>query len=665
MGNLTHIPGFDVASAYIAHARRFHDAATDVEGADMPEPFVVSPQDADVVLMIFRLCKSFPKGDTAVLFPSAFSVTRITAPMPTDRNILHTLLRDLIEVFGEDRKAFCIMTEDQHGERNIKRFLKDVEAVQVCGQGIVILVTSADDYPTLDPMVSTDLVLPPPDAAMLSAALEFRHPGQSISVTCTDAEIAPLTMIHLRAIFAAETVTEANARLVQIVERSRPKSGITLDDVHGQPAAVAALRQVACDLGDWRSGGLTWSQITRSFLLIGPPGTGKTMLAEGLAGTAGVTFVMTSYSACQRAGHQGDMLRELYKVFDQGIGSAPSILFIDEIDSFYRRDRSQNGYITGVVNGLLTLLDKVANTEGVVVIAATNDVERVDPAVVRAGRFDQHLKVGPPNRAGIGALLRAALPEVLSESQLTKLMDQLLGATGAEIAKLVRDARTFAISAQEVLSADHVSQAADLLHPPPSVDLIWRIAVHEAGHLLAAHLLGLPPAQSASIGAKGGNVLHPSTVYLTPATLHARVCTSLAGRAAEQLIMDDISCGAGVSYGSDLSMATTLSLRAEAALGFGKSLSWYAPETPLSLLPSEIQERVEARLQQAQTEVTDLLRDHRGTLEHIARELAEKREMDQPELTRLIAEAVRGAGFSGRNPDPGRRIKPTPNLLDD
>lgn len=645
MGDLEQIPGFDVASAYITHARGFNGAATDVEGAGMPDPLVVSLHDADVVLMIFRLWKSFPKGDMAVLFPSAFSVTRITAPMPTDRNNFRTLLRDVIEVLGEDRKALRIMAEDQIGESNKKRFLKEVEDVLWSGQGIVAIVANAKDYPTLDPMVSTDLVLPPPDAAMLSAALRFRHPGQSIPLTRTDAEIATLTMIQLRAIFAAETVTEVIARLDQIVERSRPKTGITLDDVHGQPVAVATLRQVACDLDDWRAGNVIWSEITRSFLLIGPPGTGKTMLAKALAGTTGINFVMISYSECQKHGHQGDMLRKLFEAFEQAIALAPSILFIDEIDSFYRRDSSHNGYITGVVNGLLTLLDKVASTEGIVVIAATNDVDRVDPAVVRAGRFDQHLKVGPPNRAGIGALLRAEMPGLLSESDLSRLMDQLLGATGAEISKLKRDARTLAKLGEQVLSAQHVLEAADASQAPPSEDLIWRIAVHEAGHLLAAHLLRLPAAKSVTIRAKSGDVQHLDTEYLTPTILHARVCTALAGRTAEQMVLGDTSCGAGAGYGSDLHQATTLIIKAESSYGFGATLSWYAPETPLSLLPTDIQERVEEKLQQAQAEVTDRLRDQRQTLQHIARVLAKKREMEQPELTVLIAEAVKGAGF--------------------
>jgi cell division protease FtsH len=149
--------------------------------------------------------------------------------------------------------------------------------------------------------------------------------------------------------------------------------------------------------------------VTKSFLLYGPPGTGKTLLAHALAGSAGIGFVKTSYSDCQKFGHQGDMLRELNAAADRAIAGTPAAFFIDEIDSFYDRGMSHNGYVIGVVNGLLTLIDRLSATEGVVLIAATNDPRRVDPAVVRSGRFDRHIQVSAPDRAGIRAMLEAAL----------------------------------------------------------------------------------------------------------------------------------------------------------------------------------------------------------------------------------------------------------------
>ncbi|PZX39586.1 ATPase family protein associated with various cellular activities (AAA) [Roseinatronobacter thiooxidans] len=151
-----------------------------------------------------------------------------------------------------------------------------------------------------------------------------------------------------------------------------------MGDVYGQPEAVTALHQVVRDLEEWRAGRLDWNEVTKSFLLAGPPGTRKTLLAQALAGTAGITFVKTSYSDCQRYGHQGDFLRELNASADRASAGAPCVWFLDNIDSFHRRGQLVSGYMIGVINGLRTLLDRLSATEGVILIAATNDVERVD-----------------------------------------------------------------------------------------------------------------------------------------------------------------------------------------------------------------------------------------------------------------------------------------------
>ena len=159
------------------------------------------------------------------------------------------------------------------------------------------------------------------------------------------------------------------------------KDALTLDSVHGQTEAVVAFDQLVEDLDAWRAGEIAWHEVTSSVLLSGPPGTGKTLLAQAVAGSAAAHFVKTGYAECQKAGHQGDMLKALYAAADQAIAKAPSVFFLDEIDSFYCRGQSSNGYITGVVNGLLILLDRLNATPGMIVIAATNFVENVDPAI--------------------------------------------------------------------------------------------------------------------------------------------------------------------------------------------------------------------------------------------------------------------------------------------
>ena len=155
--------------------------------------------------------------------------------------------------------------------------------------------------------------------------------------------------------------------------------------------------------------------MTSSFVFYGPPGTGKTLLAEALAGSAGVNFVKTGYAECQRNGHQGEMLKALYAAADKAIASTPAIFFIDEIDSFYSRTADTNSkYILGVVNGFLTQLDRLNATPGVIIVAATNHLDMIDPAVIRSGRFDRHIPVEPLDCAGVNAMLMAELPDVMA-----------------------------------------------------------------------------------------------------------------------------------------------------------------------------------------------------------------------------------------------------------
>ena len=271
------------------------------------------------------------------------------------------------------------------------------------------------------------------------------------------------------------------------------------------------------------------------------------MMAEGLAGSAGINFVKTSYSDCQRHGHQGDMLKALNTAVENAIATAPSVFFIDEIDSFHNRQGrtgSKDGYILGVVNGLLTQLDRLSATPGVILVAATNYPDRVDPAVIRPGRFDRHIHVGRPDRSGIRSMLEDPLSGLTFEPvEIDRLCDQLLGSSGAEIAAMIRDARTRARAERMPFSFGHLKAAADAIRPPVDPGLTWRIAVHEAGHLLSGHILGLPAASRATVTGSHGCVVRPRPPCRLPGTVSAMIMHDLAGRVAESLFFGAISHG--------------------------------------------------------------------------------------------------------------------------
>src|SRR6056297_3382081 len=201
---------------------------------------------------------------------------------------------------------------------------------------------------------------------MLRALLSEIHDATKIAVDLSDADAAALADLDLAALVAAPDIDAAQAELARLTTPETMPGQIMLEDVHGQPAATEALEDLCTDLSDWRAGRLAWSEVTRSFLLHGPPGNGKTMLASALSGSVGVPLIATSYADNQRLGHQGDMLRGLTEAVTRACAHAPSVFFLDEIDAFHTRGQSHNGYIIGVVTGLLTQLDRVMRTEGVI-----------------------------------------------------------------------------------------------------------------------------------------------------------------------------------------------------------------------------------------------------------------------------------------------------------
>ena len=653
------LPGLHEALAYIAKGnppspviepefgldREAHDA-NDLEDGELAEAedqisaFRPAPPEMLMALMILRIYGAVASCDQP-LRPEPGLLSTVIIAAPEDRKRFAQILPELPVVRPKGTQAPVVAIEDgSMVERSIKELAHRVEGLVELGKPVIVGTSRPERLPAdLLALESVRVILPPVDRRMLGALLEVLHPAQQIPIPMDDDDLALLPTIHLAPVFAAETADQAADRLSRIaVKRPVVSTGPTLDEVHGQPEAVAALRQVVRDLEEWRAGQLKWSEVTRSFLLIGPPGTGKTMLAQALAGSAGITFVKTSYSDCQKMGHQGDFLRELNASADRAVAGLPSVWFVDEIDSFHRRGQSSSGYMVGVVNGLLTLLDGVSATEGVILVAATNDVERVDTAVIRAGRYDRHIRVSPPDRSGVRGFLSSALAGTITEDHLNRLTDQLMGQTGAEITALVRDARTRARTEGKPFSAEHVQAAADAVRPPLTPDLMWRICIHEAGHLVAGAVFGLPAAMSARVTPAGGEVIRPGLPSHTRESIRRYQCAVLAGRASEEVLLGDISSGGGTGASSDLALATKLAMEAECGLGFGPTLTWVPAETPYYLLPQDMRQRIETSLQAAQTEAHTAMDRHRSAIERIATVLSEQRELGAGQIADLLAD---------------------------
>ena len=449
-----------------------------------------------------------------------------------------------------------------------------------------------------------------------------------------------LEPVQIAAAFEEATTLRVADRLAQITAAQREGPSVTPNDVQGLGGAVRPLKQMLADLKDWRAGRAAWSEVTRSALFHGPPGTGKTMLAHAFAGSAGIPIIATSYSDCQRHGHQGDMLAALSAAFDRAAQQAPAVLFIDEIDSFSDRSSGgqSDGYLRGVTNGLLEQINRAADVEGLILVGATNHLDIVDPAVIRSGRFDVKLEIPLPNRAGLLAILVAKLKvENGSDLNLGPIADRLLGEPGATAEAIARDALGRARTDRTRLLQRHLEAAVDQVAPPLEPALMHRVAIHEAGHLLAALLSPLPTPVRAWMTARGGHVEPAPLPTITPRLAEAKLKMCLAGRTAETLVLGEAANGAGLGAASDLAQATRLALEMDLNWSFGGAdLIWRdASQVDFDRLPIRTQRRIQATLQDAELAVSSLLKEHLNGLKRIAAELICRRELTRSDLDEL------------------------------
>lgn len=428
---------------------------------------------------------------------------------------------------------------------------------------------------------------------------------------------------------AAVSPVSGNAK--PLAERS-----LRLEELHGYGAAKDWGLQLAKDLAAWKAGVLKWSEIDRGLLLSGPPGVGKTIFAKALAETCGVNFVATSVAQWQATGHLGDLLKAMRADFATAVDKAPSILFLDELDSIGDRSTFTGEYASysiQVVNGLLEALDGSARRDGLVVIGATNYPEKVDAAVRRPGRLDRHCVIGMPSAAERVAIVEQMLGQQLSD--LDELGPMTEAMSGADLALMVRDAKKQARREErQLVLSDLTSQLPDLL--PITGDYRHAIAVHEAGHAIVGNELGLGrflgvgvvkqlnprfPVQSA-----GGAIFEFPTLRVRNAQQYRDdICLLMAGIAAERVIFGSHVDGCGIGPTSDLALATDLAVRMETRIGMGSRLShfgqgsaWEASEAQgLPRLVDSVEEILRSELARA----FDIVSVQRSLLIALANEL--------------------------------------------
>lgn len=402
----------------------------------------------------------------------------------------------------------------------------------------------------------------------------------------------------------------------------------------------ATLAQMIEDLALWRNGQLPWSDVVRGLLLHGPTGSGKTEIARLIAREAGIVLHAGSLVEwMSRGARGGDAIREMRKFFDRAAADAPCILFIDEIDALGNRARPHDhnsSWTDGLVTSFLTCVDGFEQQEGVISIAATNHLEKLDAAILRPGRFDQVFRLDYPSRDQLPRVFRWHLKSDLPDADLTRLSGRAFGLSGAMIGAVVRDARARARRQKHELKLEDLEMALSEHRPELPQDHRRVIAVHEAGHAIVAAATGaFKPVVLAILSDGGVTEQAPTQNIICRRQIDAEIQTLLAGRAAEKLVFGEISAGSGGHRDSDLARATERVAAADLSYGLGAGPIWLG--TPDEMIIHLWRDpalclRTRERLAALEVAATRILAQNRQVLADLATALERAGVIEEAEL---------------------------------
>ena len=442
--------------------------------------------------------------------------------------------------------------------------------------------------------------------------------------------------------------------------------GIKFADVAGEDEAKENLAEIVNYLHDPTKYQEIGASMPKGVLLVGPPGTGKTMLAKAVAGEANVPFFSMSGSEFVEmfVGMGASKVRDLFK---QAKEKAPCIVFIDEIDAIgQKRSGGQyggNDEREQTLNQLLTEMDGFEGNTGVIILAATNRPESLDPALTRPGRFDRRVPVELPDLLGREAILKvhAKKIKVAEDVDFNKIARMASGASGAELANIVneaalravRDGRRFATQADleesiEVVIAGYQKKNAIMTDHEKKI-----VAYHEIGHaLVAARQTNSAPVQKITIvprtsGALGYTMqVEEGNHYLmTQEEMENKIATLTGGRAAEETVFGSITTGAS----NDIEQATKLARAMITRYGMSKDFDMVAMETVQnqylggdtslacsSETQTKIDQQVVALVKQQHEKALKILADNRAKLDELAAFLYEKETITGEEFMDIL-----------------------------
>ena len=562
-----------------------------------------------------------------------------------------------------DYNTFVTMTEQ--GE---------VGKVEIQQQDNRILFTSADEktvYKTA--MVPDDgLVQRLLDAGVSTTGTEIEQTSTLVSIL---AWVLPIIIFVALGQFMSRKMMEkmggGNSMMFNMGKSNakvyvKSAEGIRFSDVAGEDEAKENLTEVVNYLHDPSKYQEIGASMPKGILLVGPPGTGKTMLAKAVAGEANVPFFSMSGSEFVEmfVGMGASKVRDLFK---QAKEKAPCIVFIDEIDAIgQKRSGGQyggNDEREQTLNQLLTEMDGFEGNNGVIILAATNRPESLDPALTRPGRFDRRVPVELPDLKGREAILQvhAKKIKVAEDVDFNKIARMASGASGAELANIVneaalravRDGRRFATQADleesiEVVIAGYQKKNAIMTDEEKKI-----VAYHEIGHaLVAAKQTNSAPVQKITIvprtsGALGYTMqVEEGNHYLmSKAEMENKIATLTGGRAAEEVVFHSVTTGAS----NDIEQATKLARAMITRYGMSDDFDMVALETvtnqylggDASLACSaetqtKIDQRVVELVKKQHEKAVNILTENRAKLDELAQYLYEKETITGEEFMHIL-----------------------------
>ncbi|WP_245437421.1 AAA family ATPase [Neorhizobium tomejilense] len=602
----------------------------------------------EVVACSFAIKPALRKGD---VFRRLDATVGLVLPKDTKTRPYKDAIWSILR--GKNLHNEYVVVTIEETRRGEHHWFEAADALEAKEAVVVVIPNGAWVPPhvaiALDHIVRLDDIRP----AHLAAAI-YSATGSRVSVKDAKMLLGYPRDLMFGAFRRGRPFPTAVARL-EAFEKDEPEvevGELGVGDLSGFGDAKDWALDLALDLRDWKEGNIRWSDVDRGLLLSGPPGVGKTMFAAAVARTCGASFMETSTAQWQAAGHLGDFLKAMRRTFREAAETAPTILFIDEFDAVGDRSKFSGDnahYGVQVVNGLLEALDGAKAREGVVVIAATNHPDTIDPALRRPGRLDRHVSVALPDYDDRKNIVSLHLGGDLPSEAIAAAARATTGYSGADLAQLAKDARRIARrNRRKVEARDLVAVTPPILAVPQETR--WAAAIHEAGHAIvglelrygSVAAIVLPrevPARGDCLGQVEWNVTPDR--HRSESSYRDQVAMLMAGIAAEKAVLGQSYSGAGGGSGSDLQRATDLATMMVACLGMG-SLTYHHADTQQDLADLRksdptIRKLVEDLLTQELKRSITIIERLRSSLDLLAEALITTEVLTGDQISKILA----------------------------